>query len=177
MKTSTMKVPCLTCPFRVANFGKANPPDTESCEVEWYSKANLFRLWHDGLRYGEAMVCHSTDPDSRDTKRPDLEGHEQVCLGSLAIVYQHLAVLDDLVRAGRRDPYKSYSRIAGAARMSKHGILQWALSINLRRTGLFGGLALPSVLDWEAIKLCGVQWEDKALELFAKKRQEVTEHD
>lgn len=47
--------PCAHCPWRVANQGKRHPG-------HWYTKANLRRLWS-GLRRGEDMTCHPTDPE------------------------------------------------------------------------------------------------------------------
>jgi hypothetical protein len=48
--------PCAQCPWRIANQGKRHPGG-------WYTKANLRRLWA-GLRRGEDMTCHPTDPDN-----------------------------------------------------------------------------------------------------------------
>jgi hypothetical protein len=48
--------PCMHCPWRSANQGKRHPGG-------WYTKANLRRLWA-GLRRGEDMSCHPTDPSN-----------------------------------------------------------------------------------------------------------------
>lgn len=48
--------PCSRCPWRTSNQGKRHPGG-------WYTKANLRRLWA-GLRRGERMTCHPTDPDN-----------------------------------------------------------------------------------------------------------------
>ena len=46
--------PCRACPWRTANHGKRHPDG-------WYTKANIRRLWA-GMRAGEIMSCHPTDP-------------------------------------------------------------------------------------------------------------------
>jgi hypothetical protein len=46
--------PCPACPWRAANQGRRHPG-------HWYTQANLRRLWA-GLRSGEDMSCHPTDP-------------------------------------------------------------------------------------------------------------------
>jgi hypothetical protein len=46
--------PCRACPWRLSNQGKRHPDG-------WYTKSNLARLWV-GLRRGESMSCHPTDP-------------------------------------------------------------------------------------------------------------------
>lgn len=46
--------PCVTCPWLLTNHGKRHPDG-------WYTKRNQDRLWG-GLRRGEAMSCHPTDP-------------------------------------------------------------------------------------------------------------------
>lgn len=48
--------PCSRCPWRTDNHGKRTPDG-------WYTQANLRRLWS-GLRRGERMSCHPTDPEN-----------------------------------------------------------------------------------------------------------------
>lgn len=48
--------PCAACPWREANRGKRHPDG-------WYTQRNLTRLWA-GLRAGNGMSCHPTDPDN-----------------------------------------------------------------------------------------------------------------
>lgn len=48
--------PCGTCPWRTTNQGKPHPDG-------WYTAANRRRLWA-GLRNGNGMTCHPTDPDN-----------------------------------------------------------------------------------------------------------------
>lgn len=47
---------CSACPWRLSNQQKQHP-------LKWYTLANLRRLWK-GLRDGEKMTCHPTDPDN-----------------------------------------------------------------------------------------------------------------
>jgi hypothetical protein len=46
--------PCKACPWLADNFRKDHPDG-------WYTLSNLRRLWR-GLRRGEPMSCHPTDP-------------------------------------------------------------------------------------------------------------------
>jgi hypothetical protein len=48
--------PCGACPWRQPNHGRRHAGS-------WYTKANLRRLWG-GLRRGEMMSCHPTDPSN-----------------------------------------------------------------------------------------------------------------
>jgi hypothetical protein len=72
--------PCAKCPWRLANQGKRHPHG-------FYSKTNLRRLWA-GLRRGERMTCHPTDP-----AMAEFEGYEETagrartheCAGALIL--------------------------------------------------------------------------------------------
>jgi hypothetical protein len=73
-------LPCSSCPWRRENQGKPHPHG-------WFSKANLRRLWS-GLKDGESMSCHQTDPTNEvpegETPVPDgREPHE--CTGALIL--------------------------------------------------------------------------------------------
>lgn len=51
-----LESPCGACPWRTSNQGRQHPNG-------WYTKRNLSRLWG-GMRRGEAMTCHPTDPSN-----------------------------------------------------------------------------------------------------------------
>ena len=61
MNGRAAKSPCQACPWRVENHGKRHPDG-------WYTKANLRRLWS-GIRRGEEMSCHPTDPSNPVSER------------------------------------------------------------------------------------------------------------
>ena len=59
--------PCVACPWRDANRGKRHPDG-------WYTQANLARLWR-GLRNGEPMSCHPTDPNNEVSPAAQAAGY------------------------------------------------------------------------------------------------------
>ncbi len=72
--------PCLACPWRTANQGEPHP-------LGWYTARNLARLWA-GMRRGEDMTCHPTDPDNPvpEGARGAPEGAATLeCAGSLIL--------------------------------------------------------------------------------------------
>lgn len=80
--TTPTPSPCPACPWRLANQGKPHPD-------HWYTKVNLRRLWG-GLRRGEMMSCHPTDPRLELSDKAQADGystapeHAQVreCVGA-----------------------------------------------------------------------------------------------
>lgn len=87
--------PCSACPWRTSNQGKRHPDG-------WYTKKNLRRLWA-GLRRGERMTCHPTDPTN-----PLPEGSRAVpegtttreCTGGLIVIQREMQRLNDSYVAG-----------------------------------------------------------------------------
>jgi hypothetical protein len=168
---------CKTCPFLLANFGKPNPPgyDPEKMNAErtdggqfhdWYSLKNLRRIWAEGMRHGEVLQCHATDPNAEvyGGKRT-ASGSERVCVGVLAVVLRHMefynALLEaepDIKPAAAR---RRYVAVAGKYPMSKQGMLAWALMIGMGRTDMLGGLMLPRHLDAATVEAVGVPWKDE----------------
>jgi len=87
--------PCVHCPWRTSNQGKRHPDG-------WYAKKNLRRLWA-GLRRGESMSCHPTDPRndvSEEAKRAGSRSAPETavtreCTGALILQQRELALLQD----------------------------------------------------------------------------------
>jgi hypothetical protein len=96
--------PCAACPWRTANQGKRHP-------MGWYTKANLQRLWA-GMRRGEDMTCHPTDPDNpvppgSTPVRPGAVTIE--CAGSLILKQREVMRFQDLAHAHPdEDPFRLY---------------------------------------------------------------------
>lgn len=84
--------PCRDCPWRTANHGKRHPDG-------WYRKDNRRRLWA-GLKDGEHMTCHPTDPDN-----PVPDGWRTVPVGTRTRVCAgaHQLILQALDATGRDD--------------------------------------------------------------------------
>lgn len=164
--------PCATCPFLKANLGKPNPDgfDPRSAEArhggrfyDWYSPENLRRLWTGGIRKGEVMICHATDPGAAAYGgKAAAPGGERPCIGSLAIVMRHLKYIETLIGAkGKpRDWTKAYHDAAGPYPLTREGMFAWAMMISAGRTDLFGGLVIPASLSADAVEACGVPWND-----------------
>lgn len=169
--------PCSTCPFRRKNFGKPNPEgfDPKRAEAErggrffdWYSEANLRRLWTKGLRHGEAMICHATDPGAAAYGgKPAAPGCERLCVGALAVVFLHAKFVENFLNENPTskpaETLRAYRAAAGRFPMSREGLVSWTLQINTGRAGgrIIGvGLPLPASLSSAAVKAVGVPWPD-----------------
>ena len=76
--------PCAACPWRTENHQKKH-------RFGFYTKKNLIRLWN-GLRKGDAMSCHPTDPSHPDHvacgAKPGSKPHE--CAGSVILILREL---------------------------------------------------------------------------------------
>ena len=85
--------PCVHCPWRTSNQGKRHPDG-------WYAKKNLRRMWA-GLRRGESMSCHPTDPRNLGSPRAVQAGYRPApetavtreCCGALILQQRELALL------------------------------------------------------------------------------------
>jgi len=82
------RTPCDSCPFRKKNHFQPNPEWMIPGDIQnWYDEANLRRCW-DGVRSGEMMNCHSTDPE-QSSRVP--EGTKiWACSGAVGYVYAEL---------------------------------------------------------------------------------------
>lgn len=77
--------PCSACPWGAVHAGKRHTGG-------WYTKANRARLWR-GLRRGESMSCHPTDPQVEISARAQEQGsrpapdHAKLreCMGALIL--------------------------------------------------------------------------------------------
>lgn len=83
--------PCGSCPWLTANHGRPHPDG-------WYTKKNRIRLWV-GLRHGESMSCHLTDPNNPvpDGTKPVPDGtttHE--CAGALILQQREIMKMQSM---------------------------------------------------------------------------------
>lgn len=85
--------PCLACPWRTSNHGKRHPDG-------WYTRRNQDRLWT-GLRNGDAMSCHPTDPGNEVTPAAQAKGYRPApaaaepleCRGAIILQQRELHLL------------------------------------------------------------------------------------
>lgn len=119
--------PCAQCPWRLDNQGKRHPDG-------WYSIKNLRRLWA-GLRSGERMTCHPTDPCN-----PVPVGHRAApesattreCAGAQILIQRELDRVQDVLRAkGEFSEYKA----ANPRGLTKVGAYTHAMSMAVRLPG------------------------------------------
>jgi hypothetical protein len=165
--------PCATCPFLKSNFGKPSPEGFDPRRAtaqhgrrfyDWYSLENLRRLWNGGIRKGEVMICHATDPGAEVYGgKSAAPGNERPCLGSIAVVIRHLKFIEGLIKEGRQPNEwpKLYRAAAGPYPLTKAGMFAWAMMVNTGRTDLLGGMPIPESLPAAAVEACGVPWLDR----------------
>ena len=146
---------CGTCPWLRSNHGKKH-------SAGWYTKTNLRRLWG-GMRQGENMICHATDPNSITYGGDKLvqPGHERPCVGALVLVKHSFNRLEEL------KSLKDYKTGVGQ-RMSKGGMVRWAERIMFAGTAMGG----PELLMPNMQQDVGVPWQDDVLNLNSNKKEE-----
>lgn len=113
-KSQTLTKCCNTCPFLLENANKPKPegwnPDKSKGQTDWYTQENLNNLWK-GLREGEAMVCHTHDPDSKEYGGKGAT-HEKpkMCLGSVMMLFPHAQAFEKHLNADpKHNPNKAYT--------------------------------------------------------------------
>lgn len=133
---------CKTCPFLTANHGKPNPEGVEILRAEngegltdWYSEENLRRLWMNGLRHGEGMICHSTDPTASSYGGKDArKGVQKPCTGSLIAVFKHIKYLETILKENKHSAQKAkriYFEKTRKEGLSDQGIQNWIHDIGI----------------------------------------------
>lgn len=119
--------PCQWCPWLLDNHTRRHPDG-------WYTKANRRRLWA-GLRRGESMACHPTDPTNPVSQAARAAGyrpappHSQVreCTGALVLVQREAQIFSDLAGS-----------VADYRRLRRNGLVREGL-IRIVERYLFGG--------------------------------------
>lgn len=144
---------CPTCPWLKANHGAPNPPGFAAAKakdaglINWYSTANLKRVWQQ-IRRGDLMSCHNTEPDAHEwggKQRPGAQPNH--CAGALVAVIRHTDALNAAASL------KDYKAKAGKLAMTRQGFIRWV------ERATFGG-GLPSVQTPAEI---AVPWDDPVI--------------
>ncbi len=125
---------CRACPWRTANHGKRHPDG-------WYRQSNRRRLWS-GLRRGEPMSCHPTDPGNevsdkaaRAGYRPAPEGAVvRECVGATILVQREVMLWQD--HTGQDLPAYLRNRRMG---LTRHGLTAIVLRLAFGGVPLIGG--------------------------------------
>ena len=148
--------PCVHCPWRTANQSKPHP-------AGWYTLANLRRLWA-GMRRGENMTCHPTDPANPvpDSTRPAPDDATTLeCAGSLILKQREFMRFQRLALANPgEDTFRLY-RQRYPRGLTRGGILAVVERAMFGGIPLIGGLAMarpdlnepgisaPDIEDWD----------------------------
>ena len=146
---------CNVCPWLRKNHNKPATPrppgykvDEESGDYvdDWFGDENRARLW-EGLRDGEAMSCHASDPvqwENLDQSKP-----REICAGMLLLVKKELDVFEEVIvsmpGASPAKTYRAYKKLRPGG-MTRDGLERWA--VNLTFPCILGGLAdvIPKVV-------------------------------
>lgn len=150
--------PCKDCPWRTSNLKRKPDPH------KFYTLANLRRLWK-GLRDGERMTCHPTDPEMAE-----FEGHEKTaerpvtheCTGALIVQQREVMRFQECCHEaeedGKKDGFQRYRRKYPKG-MTRNGLAEVAFTFV--SGGGFGGMPMakpdlnqtdvqhPDLVPWE----------------------------
>lgn len=148
---------CPPCPWRLSNADREHPDD-------WYAPDNLARLW-DGVRDGEPMSCHPTDPNnpvSDDAQeigyRPAPAGARPLeCIGSVIAVHRELTILQD----DYAGDWHAYRR-ARPRGLTKVGTAEIAWRLIAGATPLARAMPKPDLNEPDAgLEAFGLDWPDR----------------
>jgi hypothetical protein len=133
--------PCAQCPWRTRN-------QTRRDRHGFYKLENLRRLW-DGLRDGERMTCHPTDPEMAEFDGYEATaGRERTreCAGALVLIQRELVRFQTATTTARRgDALARYSSVVGEHAMTREGIAAHLFTMLAGRTPLCGGVEVRNV--------------------------------
>lgn len=143
---SPLPKPCAHCPWRLSNAGREN-------QHGFYSPGNLRRLWN-GLRKGNRMTCHPTDPRMSDFAGYEGTADREVtheCAGAAIMAQRELHHFHQCSKAaaaeGKSDALARYKRLRGRGAMTQeglaHGLATRQMDLNEPDVGYVG---LPA---WE----------------------------
>jgi hypothetical protein len=133
--------PCAQCPWRTRN---------QTCRDRhgFYSLENLRRLW-DGLRDGERMACHPTDPEMAEFagyEKTATRERTRECAGALVLIQRELHRVQAATRTSRRGgALARYAKAVGERAMTREGIAAHAFALLAGRTPLCGGVEVRQV--------------------------------
>jgi len=141
--------PCAACPWRTTNHGRRHPDG-------WYTKRNLRRLWA-GLRRGERMTCHPTDPDNpvpEGAARPAPGHATRECTGSLVLVQREAQRINDtLVGGGGWRDYQQANPLGltrgGAAVVITNVVRPMPGTLPMAKPDLNAPVSCPGLTPWE----------------------------
>jgi len=147
---------CPPCPWRLSNRGKPHPDD-------WYAPENLERLWQ-GVRDGEPMSCHPTDPSNPVTPEAQAAGYRPApagakrleCIGAVVAAQRELQILDTIFEGD----YRAYRR-ARPAGLTKVGAGEIVSRLMFGHTPLAVSMPRPDLNHPDLGGVDGLDWPDQ----------------
>ena len=134
--------PCAQCPWRTSNHGRRHPGS-------WYTKANIRRLWT-GMRRGEMMSCHPTDPRNPvpDGMRPAPSNVvTRECAGAHVLIQREMSLIEGLAReAPEGTGWAIYRRLRPRG-LTRDGLLSYMERITFGGVPLVGPPHKPTAMD------------------------------
>lgn len=132
--------PCRACPWLVVNHQRRHADG-------WYTVANRRRLWG-GLRAGEMMTCHPTDPSNpAPSDRPGAVAAPgtttRLCAGAWALIAGELNAATETLRNG--GSLASYGRSRPVPPLTRDGATAHAA----RLVPWPGEVLMPTTWTWD----------------------------
>jgi hypothetical protein len=135
--------PCAHCPWRTEHHGRRT-------RHGFYRASNLRRLWA-GLRGGERMTCHPTDPEMAE-----FAGFEQTagcertleCAGSLVLIQRELTRFHAAAEQAKADggtALERYRAAVGTRGLTRDGLAAHVFAMLAGPTPLCGGVVPRSM--------------------------------
>lgn len=135
---ATAADPCGTCPWRNENHGKRHPDG-------WYTRRNQDRLWG-GLRRGDAMSCHPTDPGNEVSPAAQAAGYKPAPEGAKVIECRGGMILQQremhLLQEDHDNDLSAYRR-ARPFGLTRDGVRELVLRLLLGGVPFVGGRKMP----------------------------------
>jgi hypothetical protein len=134
--------PCKACPWRTANHGKPHPDG-------WYTQRNRDRLWA-GMRRGEMMSCHPTDPNNEVTDAAQARGYRPApehsetreCAGAQVLAQREVQIINDMAEAGTLGT----RRFSGYRTARPRGLTVDGIAVMIERAMFRGALGTRRLL-------------------------------
>lgn len=136
--------PCGACPWRTANHGRRHPDG-------WYTKANVRRLWS-GMRRGEMMTCHPTDPRNpvpAGQKPAPANAVTRECAGAHLLIQREMQLIEGLAKVAPEGQGWAIYRRRRPRGLTREGLLGYLERVMFggQHPVISGGVNAPTAQD------------------------------
>lgn len=162
---------CNSCGMLTCNKDKERRAD--ETELNWYSQENIDRLWLDGMKTGQYLVCHSTDPNAAEYGGdPGIKkGIAQACLGYTVWVFIHIKIYEHFLNSYPKTALRDYTNVVGKKiAIPRYSMMKLAMDFAMGFTGFgpkMGGMSIPREIQ-EGRQLVWPTGFDKVRAKFAE---------